>query len=170
MLHGESITDQASPRTPTQRTFQPREAVQPQRNQTILQADIPAQKANYSYKRSHPTPLEADAHTSHVHKNAPAHTQSPGGRPPSTCTHRTSQPAEVADATTIRTPPASWQPTGPMAPLPINQKAKRLRQLGGGAGVGSYVSLIPRLMSAGWSGQDSSEFLHVVFAPWSVLP
>ena len=72
VLHGESITDQASPRTPTQRTFQPQEAVQPQRNQTILQADTPAQKANYSYKRSHPTPLEADAHTSHVHKNAPA--------------------------------------------------------------------------------------------------
>ena len=51
------------------------EAVHPQRNQTILQADTPAQKANYSYKRSHPTPLEADAHTSHVHKNAPARTQ-----------------------------------------------------------------------------------------------
>ena len=34
VLHGESITDQASPRTPTQRTFQPQEAVQPQRNQT----------------------------------------------------------------------------------------------------------------------------------------
>ena len=67
VLHGESITDQASPRTPTQRTFQPQEAVQPQRNQTILQADTPAQKANYSYRRSHPTPLEADAHTSHVH-------------------------------------------------------------------------------------------------------
>ena len=28
----------------------------------------PAQKANYSYKWSHPTPHEADAHTSHVHK------------------------------------------------------------------------------------------------------
>ena len=89
VLHGESITDQASPRTPTQRTFQPQEAMQPQRNQTILQADTPAQKANYSYKRSQPTPLEADAHTSHVHKNAPARTQSPGGRSPSTCTHRT---------------------------------------------------------------------------------
>ena len=63
VLHGESITDQASPRTPTQRTFQPQEAVQPQQNQTILQADTPAQKANYSYKRSHPTPLEADATT-----------------------------------------------------------------------------------------------------------
>ena len=109
VLHGESITDQAPPRTPTQRTFQPQEAVQPQRNQTILQADTPVQKANYSYKRSDPTPLEADAHTSHVHKNAPARTQSPGGRPPSTCTHRTSQSAEVADATTIRTPPASCQ-------------------------------------------------------------
>ena len=93
----------------------------PQRNQTILQADTLAQKANYSYKRSHPTPLEADAHTSHVHKNAPARAQSPGGRPPSTCTHRTSQPTEVADATTIRTPRASCQLTGPMAPLPINQ-------------------------------------------------
>ena len=46
VLHGESITDQASPRTPTQRTFQPQEAVQHQRNQTILQADTPAQKAN----------------------------------------------------------------------------------------------------------------------------
>ena len=34
VLHGESITDQASPRTPTQRTFQPQEAVQPQRNQS----------------------------------------------------------------------------------------------------------------------------------------
>ena len=43
VLHGESITDQASPRTSTQRTFQPQEAVQPQRNQTILQADTPAQ-------------------------------------------------------------------------------------------------------------------------------
>ena len=86
VLHGESITEQASPRTPTQCTFQPQEAVQPQRNQTILQADTPAQKANYSYKRSHPTPLEADAHTSHVHKNAPARAQLPGGRPPSTCT------------------------------------------------------------------------------------
>ena len=115
VLHGESSTDQAAPRTPTQRTCQPQDAVQPQRNQTIFQADTPAQKANYSYKRSHPTPLEADAHTSHVHKNAPARTQSPGGRPPSTCTHRTSQPAEVADATTIRTPPASCQLTGPMA-------------------------------------------------------
>ena len=40
VLHGESITDQASPRTPTQRTFQPQEAVQPQRNQTILQAGM----------------------------------------------------------------------------------------------------------------------------------
>ena len=49
LLYGESITDQASPRTPTQRTFQPQEAVQPQRNQTILQADTPAQKANYPY-------------------------------------------------------------------------------------------------------------------------
>ena len=57
VLHGDSITDQASPRMPTQRTFQPQEAVQPQRNQTILQADTPAQKANYSYKRSHPTPV-----------------------------------------------------------------------------------------------------------------
>ena len=46
VLHGESITDQASPRTPTQRTFQPQEAVQPQQNQTILQADTPAQKAH----------------------------------------------------------------------------------------------------------------------------
>ena len=71
VLHGERNTDQASPRTPTQLTFQPQDAVQPQRNQTIHQADTPAQKANYSYKRSHPTPLEADAHTSHVHKNAP---------------------------------------------------------------------------------------------------
>ena len=53
VLPGESNTDQASPRTPTQRTFQPQEAVQPQRNQTILQADTPAQKANYSYKWSH---------------------------------------------------------------------------------------------------------------------
>ena len=61
VLHGESITDQASPRTPTHRTFQPQEAVQPQRNQTILQADTPAQKANYPYNRAHPTPLEAEA-------------------------------------------------------------------------------------------------------------
>ena len=29
VLHGESSTDQASPRTPTQRTCQPQEAVQP---------------------------------------------------------------------------------------------------------------------------------------------
>ena len=49
LVHGESNTDQASPRTPTQCTFQPQEAVQPQRNQTILQPDTPAQKANYSY-------------------------------------------------------------------------------------------------------------------------
>ena len=49
VLHGESITDQASPRTPTPRTFQPQEAVQPKRNQTILQADTPAPKANYSW-------------------------------------------------------------------------------------------------------------------------
>ena len=32
-------------------------------NETILQPDTPAQKANYSYKWSHPTPNEADAHT-----------------------------------------------------------------------------------------------------------
>ena len=32
----------------------------------------PAQKAKQSYKRSHPSPHEADAHTSHVHKNAPS--------------------------------------------------------------------------------------------------
>ena len=87
-----------------------------QRNQTILQPDTPAQKAKYSYKWSHPTPHEADAHTSHVHKIAPSRAQSPGGRPPSTCTHRTSQPADVADATTIRTPPASCQLTRPTAP------------------------------------------------------
>ena len=37
----ESNTGQASPRTPTQRTCQPQEAVQPQRNQTILQPDTP---------------------------------------------------------------------------------------------------------------------------------
>ena len=43
-----------------------------QRNQTILQPDTPAQKAKYSYKWSHPTPHEADEHTSHVHKNAPS--------------------------------------------------------------------------------------------------
>ena len=49
------------PRTPTQRTFQPQEAVQPQRNQTIRQRDTPAQKAKYSYKWSHPTPHDADA-------------------------------------------------------------------------------------------------------------
>ena len=79
VLHGESNTGQASPRTPTQRTFQPQEAVQPQQNQTILQPDTPAQKAKYSYKWSHPTPHEADAHTSHVHKNAPSRAQSPGG-------------------------------------------------------------------------------------------
>ena len=136
MLHGESNTGQASPRTPTQRAVQPQEAVQPQRNQTILQPDTPAQKAKYSCNWSHPTPHEADAHTSHVHKNAPSRAQSPGGRPHSTCTHRTSQPAEVADAMTIRTPPTSCQLTGPMAPLPINQKAKCLRQPGGGAGFG----------------------------------
>ena len=95
VLHGESNTGQASPRTPTQRTFQPQEAVQPQRNQTILQPDTPAQKANYSYKWSHPTPHEADAHTSHVNQNAPSRAQSPGGRPPSTCTHRCTLPVHV---------------------------------------------------------------------------
>ena len=87
VLHGERNTGQAAPLTPTQRMFQPQEAVQPQRNQTILQRDTPAQKANYSYKWSHPTPHEADAHTAHVHQNAPSRAQSPGGRPPSTCTH-----------------------------------------------------------------------------------
>ena len=113
VLHGESNIGQASPRTPTQRTIQPQESAQPQRNQTTLQPDTPARKANYSYKWSHPTPHEADARTSHVQKNAPSCAQSPGGRPPSTCTHRTSQPAKIADATTIRTPPASCQLTGP---------------------------------------------------------
>ena len=63
VLHGESNTGQAPPRTPTQRTFQPQEAVQTQRNHTILKPDTPAQKAKYSYKWSHPTPHEADAHT-----------------------------------------------------------------------------------------------------------
>ena len=74
VLHGESNTGQVSPRTPTQRTIQPQEAAQPQRSQTILQPDTPAQKANYSYKWSHPTPHEAYAHmyTSHVHKNTPS--------------------------------------------------------------------------------------------------
>ena len=52
VLHGESNTGQASPRTPTQRTFQPQEAEQPQRNQTVLQPETPAQKANYSYRFS----------------------------------------------------------------------------------------------------------------------
>ena len=36
---------------------------------------------------------------------------------------------------TIRTPPANCQLTGPTAPLPINQKAKCLRQPGGGRGL-----------------------------------
>ena len=66
VLHGESNTGQASPRTPTQRTIQPQEAVQPQRNQSILQADTPAQKANYSYKRSHPTPCVSTGTTHEV--------------------------------------------------------------------------------------------------------
>ena len=35
---------------------------------------------------------------------------------------RTSQPAEVADATTIRTPPASCQLTGPMALIHVAQR------------------------------------------------
>ena len=48
VLHGESITDQASPRTPTQRTFQPQEAVQPQRNPTKLQ-HTPSQNTQLSY-------------------------------------------------------------------------------------------------------------------------
>ena len=61
VLHGESNTGQASPRTPTQRTFQPQEAVQPQRNQTILQPDSPAQKANYSCLKSVPNPPENPA-------------------------------------------------------------------------------------------------------------
>ena len=59
-----------------------RKQCRPKRNQTMLQADTPAQKVNYSYKRSHPTPLEADAHTSHVHKNAPAHAQAGDHRVP----------------------------------------------------------------------------------------
>ena len=56
------------------RTFQPQEAVQLQRNQTILQPDTPAQKANYSHKWSHPTPHEADAHTyTRMRPHAPSH-------------------------------------------------------------------------------------------------
>ena len=39
-------------------------------NQTPTQH--PRAKGKQSYKRSHPTPHEADAHTSHVHKNAPS--------------------------------------------------------------------------------------------------
>ena len=89
VLHGESITDQASPRTPTQRTFQPQEAVQPQRNQTILQADTPAQKANtptngHTPRRLKPThtrltytrmrPHAAPSHQAGDHP-VPAHTE-----------------------------------------------------------------------------------------------
>ena len=68
VLHGESNTSQASPRTPTQRTFQPQEAVQPQRNQTILQPYTPAQKAN---RKSQTTPK--NGHTPRRMK--PTHTR-----------------------------------------------------------------------------------------------
>ena len=67
MLHGESNRGQASPRTTTQRMCQPQEAVQTQRNQTMLQRDTPAQKTKGSYKWSHPKPHQFNAHTSHVH-------------------------------------------------------------------------------------------------------
>ena len=51
VLHGESITDQASPRTPTQRTFQPQEAVQPTPNHTpsrhsCAKGKLPLQPSN----------------------------------------------------------------------------------------------------------------------------
>ena len=44
VLHGESITDQASPRTPTQRTFQPQEAVQPQRTKPYSKPTLPRER------------------------------------------------------------------------------------------------------------------------------
>ena len=113
VLHGESSTDhwQASPRTPTQRTFQPQEAVQPQRNQTILQADTPAQKANYPYKRSHPTPLEADAHTS----KADAHTSKE-------CTEKLAAASDVDDdAMAALYPVSSSQHTLPLVVLPYTK-------------------------------------------------
>ena len=43
LFRGQVQNVQCYTRTPTQRTFQPQEAVQPQRNQTILQPDTPAQ-------------------------------------------------------------------------------------------------------------------------------
>ena len=57
-------------------------------------------------RQTNPTSGETPRRTkpSHVHKNAPSRAQSPGGWQPSTCTHRTSQPVEVVDAITIRTP------------------------------------------------------------------
>ena len=72
------------------------------------------------------TPHAAGSRRTHVSRTQECARTHPVTRraTPSTCTHRTSQPAEVADATTIRTPPASCQLTGPMALLPINQKAK----------------------------------------------
>ena len=90
VLHGESNTGQASPRTPTQRTFQAQEAVQPQLNQTILQPDTPAQKANYSYKRSHPTPHEAVSRTvcDNVYLNNNAHHAQHALPLPNPCTAR----------------------------------------------------------------------------------
>ena len=70
MLHGESSTRQASPRMTIQRMCQPQEAVQPYQNKVILQPDTPAQKTTQFHKRSHHTPHEADAHTSHAHKKS----------------------------------------------------------------------------------------------------
>ena len=48
----------------------------PQRNQTILQADTPAQKANYSYKRSHPRrwkPTHTRLTYTRMRPHAPSH-------------------------------------------------------------------------------------------------
>ena len=54
-IHGESNTGQASPRTPTQRTIQPQEAAQPQRNQTILQPDDGSQVPVCYTEKASPT-------------------------------------------------------------------------------------------------------------------
>ena len=68
-------------------------------------------RANYSYQRSHPTPLEAFL-CSHVHKNAPARTQSPGGRPPSTCNTELHNPPRLRTQRQSGLPPRAASSQG----------------------------------------------------------
>ena len=73
VLHGESNRGHASPRTTIQRMCQPQEAVQTQRNQTILQCGTPAQKKKWSYKWSHPKPHQVNAHVARTQGRARTH-------------------------------------------------------------------------------------------------